>query len=63
MSLAQCASRPVARGKVVLRRQLRRGQMEKFFAKLPPIVVGMEARGGAPEGLRRDIEIPLKEPI
>jgi transposase len=36
-----------AAGKVVLRRQLRRGQMEKFFAKLPPIVVGMEACGGA----------------
>jgi transposase len=36
-----------AAGKVVLRRQLRRGQMEKFFAQLPPTVVGMEACGGA----------------
>jgi transposase len=36
-----------AAGKVVLRRQLRRGQMEKFFAKLPPTLVGMEACGGA----------------
>jgi transposase len=37
-----------AAGKVVVRRQLRRGQMEKFFAGLPPgVVVGMEACGGA----------------
>jgi transposase len=36
-----------AAGKVVLRRQLRRGQMEKFFAALPPTVVGMEACSGA----------------
>jgi hypothetical protein len=35
-----------AAGKVVLRRQLRRGQMERFFAKPPPTVVGMEACGG-----------------
>jgi transposase len=26
---------------------LRRGQMEKFFAQLPPTIVGMEACGGA----------------
>ncbi len=37
-----------AAGKVVVRRQLRRGQVEKFFAALPPgVVVGMEACGGA----------------
>jgi transposase len=36
-----------ASGKIALRRQLRRGQMEKFFAALPPTVVGMEACGGA----------------
>jgi transposase len=36
-----------AAGKVVLQRQLRRRQMEKFFAGLPPTVVGMEACGGA----------------
>jgi len=37
-----------AAGKVVVRRQLRRGQVEKFFAELPPgVVVGMEACGGA----------------
>lgn len=34
-------------GQVVFRRQLRRGQMERFFAKLAPAVVGMEACGGA----------------
>ena len=36
-----------AAGKVVLRRQLRRAQMEKFFTQLPPTMVGMEACGGA----------------
>jgi transposase len=37
-----------ASGKVVVRQQLRRRQMEKFFAELPPgVVVGMEACGGA----------------
>ena len=28
-------------GQVVFRRQLKRGQVEKFFAKLEPSVVGM----------------------
>ena len=36
-----------ASGKVVLRRQLRRGGVEKFFAQLPPCTVGMEACGSA----------------
>lgn len=36
-----------ASGKVVLRRQLRRGALEKFFAQLPPCTVGMEACGSA----------------
>jgi transposase len=36
-----------ASGAVVLRRQLRRGQVEKFFAQLPPALVGMEACGSA----------------
>jgi transposase len=36
-----------ASGNVVLRRQLRRGQVEAFFARLEPAVVGMEACGGA----------------
>ena len=34
-----------ASGAPVLRRQLRRGQVEKFFAKLPPTLVGLEACG------------------
>ena len=36
-----------ASGVVVLRRQLRRGQVEKFFAQLPPATVGLEACGSA----------------
>ncbi|MPZ56053.1 MAG: hypothetical protein GEU91_06035 [Rhizobiales bacterium] len=34
-----------------VRRQLRRGQMERFFAGLPPRVVGMEIRE-FPQGQR-----------
>jgi transposase len=34
-------------GNVVLRRQLRRGAVEKFFAQLPPCTVGVEACGSA----------------
>ena len=30
-------------GGVVVRRQLRRGAVEKIFAQLPPCLVGMEA--------------------
>jgi transposase len=36
-----------ASGAVVLRRQLRRSQVEKFFAQFPPVLVGVEACGGA----------------
>jgi transposase len=36
-----------AAGTVVVRRQLRRGQVEKFFAQLPRCMVGMEACGSA----------------
>ena len=36
-----------ASGTVVVRRQLRRGQVEKFFSELAPAIVGMEACGGA----------------
>ena len=35
------------RGKVVLRRQLRREQMVEFFARLSPCLIGMEACGSA----------------
>jgi len=33
--------------KVVVRKQLRRGQMMKFFAALPPCLIGMEACASA----------------
>jgi transposase len=36
-----------ASGRVVLRRQLRRGAVAKFFSQLPPCMVGMEACGSA----------------
>jgi transposase len=36
-----------ASGQVVMRRQLPRRQMEKFFAALSPCAVGLEACGGA----------------
>ena len=36
-----------ARGKVVLRKQLRRDQMGRFFVKLPPCLIGMEACASA----------------
>src|SRR5260370_42206827 len=36
-----------ASGGVVLRRQLRRGAVEQFFAQLPPCTVGVEACGSA----------------
>jgi transposase len=36
-----------ASGAPVLRRQLRRADVEKFFAKLPPTLVGLEACGSA----------------
>ena len=36
-----------ASGKVILQRQLRRSAVEKFFAKLSPCTVGMEACGSA----------------
>jgi transposase len=36
-----------ATGAVTVRRQLRRGQVERFFTKLAPCIVGLEACGGA----------------
>jgi transposase len=35
------------RGKVVLRKQLKRKEVTKFFANLPPCLIGMEACGSA----------------
>lgn len=36
-----------AAGKVVVRRQLRRGEVLRFFGRLPPCLVGLEACAGA----------------
>src|SRR6185437_5098964 len=36
-----------AAGEIVLRRSLKRSQMEKFFAKQPAAVIGLEACGAA----------------
>ena len=36
-----------ARGKVVLRKQLRRAQVAPYFANLPPCLIGMEACASA----------------
>ena len=40
-------------GEVVVRRQLRRGAVEEFFAALPPCLVGMEACATAHHWARR----------
>jgi transposase len=40
-------------GKVVLRKQLRRGEMAKFFANLAPCLIGMEACGSAHHWARK----------
>ena len=44
------------RGKAVLRKQLKRAEMLKFFANLPPCLVGMEACGSAHYWARKLIE-------
>ena len=36
-----------AQGKILLRKQLRRSKMSKFFANLTPCLIGMEACGSA----------------
>ena len=36
-----------AKGEVVMRKQLRRSQLRKYFARLEPCLIGMEACGGA----------------
>jgi transposase len=42
-----------AHGKVVLRKQLRRGEMAKFFANLEPCLIGMEACASAHHWARK----------
>ena len=45
------------RGKAVLRKQLKRSEMLKFFANLPPCLIGMEACGSAHHWARKLIEL------
>ena len=40
-------------GTVVWRKRLTRNGVMPFMAQLPPVVIGMEACGGAPDGARR----------
>src|ERR1700687_3084480 len=44
------------RGKAVLRKQLKRAEVPKFFANLPPCLIGMETCGGAHHWARKLIE-------
>jgi len=43
-------------GKVVLRKQLRRSEMAKFFTRLEPCLIGMEACGSAHHWARKLME-------
>jgi len=45
------------RGKAVLRKQLKRGEVLRFFANLPPCLIGMEACGSAHHWARKLIEL------
>ena len=44
-------------GKAVLRKQLRRSEMARFFANLDPCLVGMEACGSSHHWVRKLGEI------
>jgi transposase len=46
-----------ARGKVALRKQLKRSQVAEFFAQLAPCLIGMEACGGAHFWARKLMEL------
>jgi transposase len=46
-----------ARGKVALRKQLKRSQVVRFFAQLPACLIGMEACGGAHFWARQLMEL------
>ena len=41
------------RGKLVLRKRLSRHELIPFLTQLPPVLIGMEACGGAPYWARR----------
>lgn len=42
-----------AHGRVMMRKQLRRGEMAKFFANLEPCLIGMEACGSSHHWARK----------
>ena len=44
------------RGKALLRKQLKRSEMLKFFTDLPPCLIGMEACGSAHHWARKLID-------
>src|SRR2546427_12407278 len=46
------------RGKIIFRKRLARGEVKPFMAKLPRVLVGMEACGGAHYWARQ-----LREPV
>ena len=46
-----------ARGKAVLREQLKRGEMVNFFVTLPPCLIGMEACSSAHHWARKLIAV------
>src|SRR6202140_1480446 len=46
-----------ARGKITVRKQLKRSQVVAFFARLPPCLIGLEACGGAHFWARKLIEL------
>jgi transposase len=46
------------RGKIVFRKRLSRQALMPFIAKLPPVLIGMEAGGGAHYWARRFREWP-----
>jgi hypothetical protein len=50
-------------GKVVLRKRLARHDLMPFIAKLPPVLIGMEACGGAHYWARRFCESPPACPV
>jgi len=48
-----------ADGQIVLRKSLRRGQMQPFFEKLAPCLIGMEACATAHHWARRHRKVNL----
>ena len=56
IDIAKCVLHVVGmdeRGKIVLRKRLSQHDLMPFLAKLPPVLIGMEAWGGAHDWARR----------